>query len=1144
MREVLLTRRKSPHLQILLVLVLFQQTVIANPNGLRYSAVGDRWFESLTINQGFRPSDLREIKPGVTIERRLYAGEKHLYAITLKAGEYMKIVALYPKINFKMEVLDPEGIQAAECGVGGMGPTDSLWMLAAETGTYQIRISGFPQYGPFLTYAINVEKVAELRNATSLDQAYVKADHLFWEGNKLLDKGGDPAFHEAAQKYLESLQLWRVLGDQLGEASTLHALGYVHGQLHESEKAIEFYEQALPLWRSLKKHESNEATTLYNLGGIYSSLGKALKAIKCYQEAIAVRRSFEYKDGLDFALNNLGQVYSDIGEFQLALKAHQEALQLRIDQGSREREARSLSNISGVYFRLGDFQEALNYCLRALPLRRAAGDRRGEAITLTNIGSNYRELGEPEKALSYYHQALPLMRETHDRHGEGAVLGGIGRSYFDLGDYAKALEIHNQSLLLMEQEKDLYGQATSLTEIGNTYSRMADQKSALAYFGQSLQLRRAIGDRRGEAITLQRSGETYAALGDNSKARQHFDEALDLSRNIKNRFLEANLLYDIAHLDQSMGHILEARSQIEDAIAIIESTRARVAGDDLRASFFASKQDFYELEIDLLMQSHRLDRDQGSMVQAFSISEQRRARSLLDSLEEAHSNLGQRGPAQLFERERSLRVKLDYKAETQIKLLSGKHTQEQASVLAQEIENISREYEQVLGEISAADPHYAAFTRSTPLAVKQIQREILDPDALLLEYSLGKERSYLWAVTPTDVTAYELPSRVEIETEARNAYSFLTARSRILKFEKPEKREARIKEADSSYLVAASRLSQMLLGPVASTIEGKRLLIVADGALQYVPFAALPSPRVVRLEANVGSIRDAYQPLMIDHEITNLPSASVLGVLRREVANRKPARKTVAVLADAVFSKDDERVRGLRSKSKTGNDSFNSHQMVRGRNGSDPKFDTYSKELGDPELTLNRVPFTRQEAQEILRIIPRNERFAAFDFSANRATAISPELSQYRIVHFATHGLLNMDHPGLSGLIFSLVDRRGNDQKGFVSGQEVFELRLPADLVVLSGCRTGLGKEIRGEGVVGLTRGFIYAGAARVAVSLWDVNDLSTADLMGQFYRGMLGRERLRPSAALREAQIAMWKSTRWHAPYYWGAFVLQGEYR
>ncbi|MGH9902048.1 MAG: CHAT domain-containing protein, partial [Pyrinomonadaceae bacterium] len=193
---------------------------------------------------------------------------------------------------------------------------------------------------------------------------------------------------------------------------------------------------------------------------------------------------------------------------------------------------------------------------------------------------------------------------------------------------------------------------------------------------------------------------------------------------------------------------------------------------------------------------------------------------------------------------------------------------------------------------------------------------------------------------------------------------------------------------------------------------------------------------------------------------------------------------------------------------------------------------------------VRRLPFTRREADEILSLVAAEDRMAALDFDASRETAIGPELGQYRYVHFATHGFLNSEHPELSGIVLSLVDREGAEQDGYLRSHEVFNLKLSAELVVLSGCRTGLGKEIKGEGIIGLTRGFMYAGASRVVVSLWDVSDEASAELMARFYRGMLGGERLRPAAALRAAQVSIQKEGRWHAPYYWAAFVLQGEPR
>jgi CHAT domain-containing protein len=194
-------------------------------------------------------------------------------------------------------------------------------------------------------------------------------------------------------------------------------------------------------------------------------------------------------------------------------------------------------------------------------------------------------------------------------------------------------------------------------------------------------------------------------------------------------------------------------------------------------------------------------------------------------------------------------------------------------------------------------------------------------------------------------------------------------------------------------------------------------------------------------------------------------------------------------------------------------------------------------------MHIPRLPGTRQEAEQIVAMVPAAESRLALDFAASRETATNAELSQYRYVHFSTHGLLNSVHPELSGVVFSLVNEHGQAQDGFLRAHEIFNLRLPAEVVVLSACQTGIGKEIRGEGLVSLTRGFMHAGAPRVVVSLWDVSDLGTTELMVRFYHGML-KEGMRPAAALRAAQLSLMNDNRWASPYYWASFTLQGEWR
>jgi CHAT domain-containing protein len=358
------------------------------------------------------------------------------------------------------------------------------------------------------------------------------------------------------------------------------------------------------------------------------------------------------------------------------------------------------------------------------------------------------------------------------------------------------------------------------------------------------------------------------------------------------------------------------------------------------------------------------------------------------------------------------------------------------------------------------------------------------------------------------------------------------------------------------YETVVAALSQMVLSPVASELQKKRLLIVPDGALQNISFAALPLP--VPAAPPMSASAHAKSPdhqnatlLVMEHEIANLPAASALAELRREANGRTPAPQTVAVLADPVFAGSDGRVR-FRNQAQAKN-------PARSNDRKKDEHDEIAASAPNEHLTrsasdlglrtrgrgafLVRLLFSRREAKAILAVTPAGKGMEALDFQASRATATNPQLAQYRVVHFATHALLDNEHPELSGLVLSLVDENGKPQNGFLELQDIYNLNLSADLVVLSACETGLGKDVRGEGLVGLTRGFMYAGASRVVASLWSVDDEATAELMKRFYQAMELRG-MSPAAALREAQIAISRQERWHDPYYWAGFVLQGEWR
>jgi CHAT domain-containing protein len=528
-----------------------------------------------------------------------------------------------------------------------------------------------------------------------------------------------------------------------------------------------------------------------------------------------------------------------------------------------------------------------------------------------------------------------------------------------------------------------------------------------------------------------------------------------------------------------------------------------------------------------LMRQHRAEPTKGFDALAVEVSERQRARSLLDLLTESGTDLRHGIAPALIEREETLAKELNDKAQQ----LTQAAKPEQVAALKREISQLENDYERAQTAIRKASPQYAALTQTQPLKLKEIQQQ-LDADTLMLEYALGEQRSYLWAITKDSLTSYELPKAELIDKNARQVYELLTARSAGKRGESALQRRDRITQAEANLPTAATALSQTLLAPAAAHLGNKRLVIVADGALQYIPFAMLPDPVVAK-----------NQPLIVSHEVVSLPSASALAIQRTELAGRQPAPKMLAVIADPVFDRTDERLKSLapeasekeQSQSIALNDARSIEHLAEESNDKSG--------ITTRRLVIPRLPFTRQEATRLLAMMSKNSSFGAMDFQANRTNVLKGELSGYRYVHFATHGVLDSERPGLSSLVLSMVDAQGKQQDGFLRANDIYNLKLPAELVVLSACQTGLGKEIKGEGLVGLTRGFMYAGAARVVVSLWNVNDKATADLMTKFYEKML-KQGERPAAALRAAQVEMWKQKQWQSPYYWAAFTMQGEWR
>jgi CHAT domain-containing protein/Flp pilus assembly protein TadD len=954
--------------------------------------------------------------------------------------------------------------------------------------------------------AMPVDKVVQIAQ-TSNNEA---ADRVYEEAEKLYKQGTKEALTSAIALFEQALKLFREAGNRIGEATTLRSIGRSYSNLGEAQKALQYYNQSLSL-SQVVGNRSQEAITLNNIGLVYSNLGEKQKALQYYNQSLPLSRAVGNRLQEAITLNNIGLVYSNLGEKQKALQYYNQSLPLSRAIGDRSQEAITLNNIGLVYSNLGEQQKALEFYNQSLPMSRAVGNRSQEAITLNNIGLVYDNLGEQQKALQYYNQSLLLSRAIGDRSQEAITLNNIGLVYDNLGEQQKALQYYNQSLLLSRAIGDRSQEAITLNNIGLVYDNLGEQQKALQYYNQSVLLSRAVGDRSQEAITLSNIGLVYSNLGEQQKALEFYNQSLPLSRAVGNRSQEALTLFNIAFLKRDQNNLTEALNDIESCIKIIENLRTKIISPELRSSYFATVQDYYQFYIDLLMQLHKTNPKSGYDTKALEASERSRARSLLELLKETNANIRQGISPDLLQQENRAKQQLDVIEKQRIEAVSHPNPNPtQVDAIDKQHLALLQQYQQIQTQIRTTSPRYAALTQPQPLTLPEIQKKVLDENTILLQYAIGKDRSYLWVVTSTGLTSYELPKRADIEIASRKFLETIT---------NPIFRNIPQKSAEAS-----ANLSQLILQPAAAQLGNKRLLIVPDGVLHYTPFPALTISQTAGQNANL--------PLIAEHEIITLPSASTLAILRQKFGDRKSPSQTLAILADPVFSLDDERVKGKLTQETTEKLESNNLGLNRSLRASN---------LAWPP---KRLPFTRQEAQTILDLLPSDSSSSKkIDFDASRTIATDGNLANYQIIHLATHGIANSQNPELSGILMSMVDDKGNLLNGFLRLSDIFNLKLGANLVVLSACQTGLGQNIKGEGMVGLTRGFMYAGAQRVAVSLWSVDDEGTSVLMQKFYQKML-QQKLAPAAALRAAQLEMIEQEKWKSPYYWAAFTLQGEWK
>lgn len=836
-------------------------------------------------------------------------------------------------------------------------------------------------------------------------------------------------------------------------------------------------------------------------------------ALQTARQALALWQTTGDRAGTARAFAHVASCHQAQGDLPEAAENYEAALQLWRDLNDTREQAGVLILLGYVEANKGEWANAINFFTQAEALVVEADEPQRMGQIAAGLAYVFNENGLPKAGLEHNHRTLDYFRLTPSLYDDAMGLVEVGISHYLLKDYPAALS-HLQQALATFPPGDI-NTALCYHYLGKTYTATGEHDAALQHLEVALSMHARAGNRREEAEARALIGQVYQQQGRLEPARQSFARALATFEKLSDRINQAAVYYALGTLELGRRNYDAAEDYLRRSVSVTEDIRRVSASSDLTAAFSATVYERYEKYVECLMRRHEEQPTRGYDALAFETSELARARSLSELLRATQTNLLPGLDPELAAREKTLRQSLRVKEDRRIALLAGADKKGEVAELEASMAALDAEYREVVKGIRASHPAFERLVRPAAWDLRRIQQQVVaDDQTVLLEYSLGSERSHVWVVTRDGFESHELPARQRIEEAARKVYYSLSAPPGA---------------AGQDELVQATReLSRMVLAPVAAELNRRRVLVVADGVLNYVPFQVLPSRS------------DNDEPLVAGHEIVNAPSASILGELREEAARRRPAAKTLAAFGDPVFESDFAQRKDVDGGVQQG--AAPSLAVARLRQASrDIELDG---DAYDP-ASIQSLFYAKRELAN-LRAMAGADTFVAEEFDANRARLLGTDLTGYAILHFATHGLLDPQRPELSGLLLSTVDRDGHTQDGFVGLQDVYGLRTPVNLVVLSACRTGLGKDVRGEGLLSLTRGFMYAGASGVVASLWNVNDEATSELMKQFYANML-REGMPPAAALREAQNSIRQRPdrpEWRSPYYWAAFTLQGESR
>jgi len=1104
---------------------------------------------------------IQPVKTGQVSSGQITAGEVRCWSVHLPTKHYMHVDVTQQGIDVVVQLYTGDGVAIGGeiDSPNGRGGEEPIHILSDSDANYVLAISSTDTDPVQPNYEV---KIVESRPAESADSNFISAESAFVKGTLLYNEGTiieaqnskDPVVRE--KELSEAMNRYNAAIKLLGPASALLSTTEERGR----QKLTEIFNITLDshlrlgllackqkdLEQSLKQFEIVRAMA-HEKNSAVAEIKTLILSRDCADTLGTTERSVPFQKLIDQfddkfkapAFEQMGDLYWSKGNYAAAIDAYSSAARLYHDLQARDGEVSVLTRIGQSYFDLGMFPQARTQYEEALKITGVSN--KVSVIAKYNLGVVLAVLGESSEAFTALTEADRLIPET-DVEAKIYALHSLGKLYINVGKYDTALELVQRALklnnnryenaaayeylylgfihLLQGQKQpgeqntqlarnlwhnlnDPRGEANALYNLGHIAFDRGDFDTAATYANAALSLQE--NEPYGRAYSLTTLGRIALAHGNFEDARVKFDQALKLQSKSGDRQGALETLTAWSELEKRQDHLKEAETRINQAVDQLEQLRKEVPGVDLRASYFSTVIRIYKQRLDLYMQLYKQNHLEAYVESALADSDRMHARSLLDVVAREEIRASAVPEAKPLVQEQALLKRWNEAVIRRNVLLLSPHSSEQMSQAEKEVTARRTDWQRTRDTIDN-DPRYALLTPKL-LTAPEI-KALLDKETLLLEFVLGKEQSYLWMVSSNGVQAFVLPPEQQIKNASEALLEAIRGgggtTSNLGKTDK-----------DTKFKTAADNLSKMLLGQIASQLRVKRLVIVGDGILHYIPFTAL---------TDLSNTNGEWQPLLIDHVIITSPSAAVSAALEGRSLGRGSATKLLAVLGDPLYEIGDSTI------------SESVQTSVRQR---------ASALLGSRDVYL---PFLKYEVDEIEKskkahasgeesIFVRQEQVTV-------ETATSENLKQYRIIHYAAHGVFDDQSPETSGLLLSLYDgqHRPRQDDIFLSVPRVYRMSIAADLVVLSACQSALGPEIKGEGITGLTRAFMHAGSQRVISSLWVVNDARTSRLMKEFYRQLVELNVTQPAEALREAQKLLYQQGE--GPKIWAAFQMQGEWR